>query len=258
MRRSRLLATFAAILLAGAAPPRAAEVNPSTEYRDRVKVAETVQPLGETPFGESINLYKGGLSFRQTDINFPGTGPVITLSRSYSVGGGEARGWAEDEMGDWALSTPRIQTILPGDKGGKTGAWLVGTTSTARCSSFGKISVSPYLAFAQHWWNGYQLLTADGASQPLLRRTAENPLKPSSGTYNIVTTGHWMVSCLPSTSNGIAGEAFLATAPDGTRYWFDHLVYGPALPTLEYTAGGGSRVAGSGERNSRIVGGRVL
>ena len=49
-------------------------VTPSTEYRDRIKVSQTVQPTGDTPFGENVNLYKGGLSFTQTAISHPGTG----------------------------------------------------------------------------------------------------------------------------------------------------------------------------------------
>lgn len=34
-----------------------------------------MQPLGETPFGESINLYSGELSFNQVDIQLEGQGP---------------------------------------------------------------------------------------------------------------------------------------------------------------------------------------
>lgn len=209
-------------------------INPSTEYLNRIKVAQTVQPSGETPFGESINLYKGGVGFRQTDLSFPGNGPVITFARGYEIGGGKNTLGNEEAMGDWSLSIPRISTIVTGDRLGNHGAWQVnGLQPDARCSQFGEITSSPFIELSSPWWSGYQLITADGGSQPLLRRTAENTLKPTSpGVYDIVTPGHWMISCLASTGNGMPGEAFLATAPDGTRYWFDQLVYGPVVDTL--------------------------
>lgn len=249
-RGSRLPLRLATLgIIAGFISPAWADLTltPATEYRDKVKVAETVQPLGDSPFGENVNLYKGGISFSQADISFPGTGPTITLSRGFEIGGGSARPIGAREAGDWSLSIPRIQTILPGDRFSALGGWLIaGTNGTARCSGFSKISLSPYTTFGQHWWNGYQLLTADGGSQSLLRRTPENTIAPASGTYNIVTASNWMVSCLPSTANGVAGEAFLATAPDGTRYWFNQLVYGPPLESLVLDLGGSSLMAGDG------------
>ncbi len=57
----------------------------------------------------------------------------------------------------------------------------------------------------------------------------ENTQKPTDGkTYYWVTSGQWYFSCLSTTANGVAGEGFLAVAPDGTRYWFDWIVSWPA------------------------------
>ena len=80
-------AVFLALLPAS---PLRADTTPTayTEYHERIKVAQTVQPLGETPFGESINQYKGGVSFNQLDINYTGQGPAIQFARGYDVGGG--------------------------------------------------------------------------------------------------------------------------------------------------------------------------
>jgi len=51
--------------------------------------------------------------------------------------------------------------------------------------------------------------------------TAATP-HPSDGKFYVwLTNNLWAFSCLPGTANGVAGDAFLATAPDGTRYWFD-------------------------------------
>ncbi len=101
------------------------------------------------------------------------------------------------------------------------------------------MSPSPYSAMGMVWWLGYQLITADGASQALLKRAPQNTIAPSTGTHDIVTSSNWMISCLPTTASGAPGEAYLATAPDGTRYWFNHLVYGPAIETLVRESGGG-------------------
>jgi len=212
--------------------------NPSTEYRDRIKTAQTIQPLGETPFGESVDLYKGGLTFKQTDISYPGIGPTITLSRSYSIGGATAHGYGYDELADWALSIPRIETILPGS-GPTLGRWLTPSLSDQRCTSFGKVSSEPYeVSMQTHWWNGYKLRTPDGGVQTLLGRdAAHNALAPSDGkTYNIVTAANWMVRCTDIENpgaNGITGQGFVALAPDGTTYTFNHMVYGPALPEVQ-------------------------
>lgn len=216
-------------------------VNPSTEYLNRIKGAETIQPLGDTPFGESISLFNGALSFRQTDISYPGIGPAITLARSYEASGSPLTYGNDLPMADWDLSIPRIATVVSGNRMGNKGIWKVtalvgsptGTANVARCTQFGEIDHSPY-GYGLSWWHGYQLVTGDGSSQPLLKRTASNPLAPGNNVagYPIVTPGHWMISCLGSTSNGLAGEAFLATAPDGTRYWFDHLAYGAPMEML--------------------------
>ena len=216
-------------------------VNPSTEYLNRIKGAETIQPLGDTPFGESISLFNGALSFRQTDISYPGIGPAITLARSYEASGSPLTYGNDLPMADWDLSIPRIATVVSGDRMGNKGIWKVqplvvtqtGTTDLARCTHFGEINHAPY-GYGLSWWHGYQLITGDGSSQPLLKRTASNTLAPVNNVaaYPIVTPGHWMISCLPGTANALDGEAFLATAPDGTRYWFNHLAYGAPMEML--------------------------
>jgi hypothetical protein len=214
----------------------AADYNASVEYRDHIKVAQTVQPLGDKPFGEELNLYKGGLRFKQTDISFPGIGPTITITRTYTVGGGSIEGQIHKDFGDWALVVPRIETIVPGDRFADHGEWKTYGGGYNRCSSFGAVSVAPFVnpGSSMKWWNGYQLVTPDGQSQPLLARVAENTLAPSSGTYGIVTSNNWMISCIPVDSG--TGEGFLALAPDGTKYYYNHLSYGPAITELMYEA----------------------
>jgi len=52
-------------LVMGTLPAHAQETTDEAEYAKRTKTTGAIQPLGETPFGESIDLYSGGTSFEQ-------------------------------------------------------------------------------------------------------------------------------------------------------------------------------------------------
>ena len=93
---------------------------------ERVKVRSTVQPLGPTPFGEKINMYTGSLSFTQTDVEYPGTGPTILLTRSFNTQLRFVQSYSF--FGDWAFDIPRIETIVrrPVVGGTPGGNWIVG------------------------------------------------------------------------------------------------------------------------------------
>jgi hypothetical protein len=56
-------------------------VTPEDEYKQLIQVDQSIHPLGEHPFGESISLYDGSLSFEETDVSVPGNGPTIQLGR---------------------------------------------------------------------------------------------------------------------------------------------------------------------------------
>ena len=68
-------------LCAGHATLAWADVTPEEEYTKRINIYRTVQPLGQSPFGENINLYTGEATFSQTDIKLEGVGPPIIISR---------------------------------------------------------------------------------------------------------------------------------------------------------------------------------
>jgi hypothetical protein len=61
-------------------------VTPEQEYQQLVKVNQDIQPLGANPFGENISPYDGALSFEETDVSLPGTGPVLQHSHELSAG----------------------------------------------------------------------------------------------------------------------------------------------------------------------------
>ena len=84
------------------------------------------------------------------------------------------------------------------------------------------------------WWQGHQLIVPGQAEQEVLRRDAGNNLaaQDSPQHYPLVTAQQWQIGCLDKTDDGEPGEAFIAIAPDGTTYTFNHLVY-QAAPGLD-------------------------
>jgi len=239
MRKDVLFASMAIVVAAFAwsSPLRAQTMTPEDDYKKFIKVNEDIQPLGENPFGESVSLYNGSLSFEQTDVSQPGTGPLLQLTRSYSLRGDYfAIAWRENNFSDWELNLPRITTLTSAT--GTVTDWKVDATNPyARCSQF---APPPPVAFPHDagrsdwnpgdWWHGYQLVVPGSGSQELMSRGTgiPAPTMTSGGaamTFPIATKDHWMISCLPATANGEPGEAFLAVAPDGTKYWFNWLQY---------------------------------
>lgn len=206
-----------------------AQNRPEDEYKDLIRISQNIQPLGQHPFGMDVGLYDGTLSFEQTDIRASGNGPVLEVTRRFSAQGRQAvlGRVFNDAFGDWELDLPRIST-LTAQQGGIKG-WEVGSVgNTRRCTHFGKPpSVPAPRGDAGRadwepatWWHGYQMIVPGQGSQDLLSNGESN-----KSTYPAVTKTHWRIGCLASTANGQPGEGFLAEAPDGTRYWFNELVY---------------------------------
>lgn len=244
--RMALRGLVVSLMLYPAVGSFAADASIQDEYMKRLKAYQTVQPLGEAPFGEVINLYTGELSFRATDVVLEGTGPTIVLGRETTTAQTRELRQMPNAFHDWVLSVPRIESLMaisavrpttglsptisnPGDY------WKVQVVpddtigTSARCSQFAK-PVAKGAFQVDDWWQGYELITPAGRQQ-LLKRVPENQLQPTMVDGNgqpmsfpAVTTQHWEVTCLAQTSNQQAGEAFLAIAPDGTKYYFDHLV----------------------------------
>jgi hypothetical protein len=235
----RTIKYLSAILLTiGVFSFNAAQAQESPEIvLERLRVKANVQPVGPTPFGESINLYTGELSFTQTDVEYPGTGPTITLTRSWDSRPRFRAG--HTFLGDWSLDIPRIETNV---RSGPNGAgWVVdeGPQGLARCSQF----APPYELDGSHylWWFGYTL-TTPGASRTLMRAASGsvNPSMSIGGTpvvFTGATEDGWRIGCLPTMSSGQPGEGFLAIDPQGTKYFLDYMISKDGGQVLEFDGG---------------------
>ncbi|HEY9133770.1 MAG TPA: chitinase N-terminal domain-containing protein [Dyella sp.] len=252
MARRRL---FAAVLMSIPGLSEAQNVSPEDELKQKIKIIEEIQPLGENPFGEKISLYSGALSFIQTDVSLSGQGPLLEITRSFKIPDLSLSQFYQETainaLVDWSLNIPHIETLSAPSywQGSTRGQWTF-IDDQRRCSGFGP---APHIAVPtkpgqepvdwepEAWWHGYQLVTADGESQDLLWRSASNTQAPQMGMpFPIVTRQFWSIGCLGQTANGHPGEGFLAVDPNGNKYWFDWLTYREA-PTMA-RAGGGALV----------------
>ncbi len=241
-------ALSAAIICTGPsarAAPGGNSATPTRYYEQGllVRSGETVEGLGPTLMGDALNEYSGGLEFTHTDVSLPGNNALPVAVGRHIRAGAKQTTLANGLFGDWDLDIPHLQTIASLGQGNWYGnGWT--SPNLARCSQFqvppiastaagGKsFNVSPYL-----FWDGYHMHIPGSGEQTLLGRVQApgNPAVPPNATqptdglqYPVLTKQHWQISCLPSLENG-GGEGFLAHAPDGTRYQFDHLVSRPAL-----------------------------
>jgi RHS repeat-associated protein len=215
-----------------------------------IRSGETIQPLGPNLMGDELNEYSGSLSFRHTDLALPGNNALqVHVGRQLAAGTRQAA-LGTGLFGDWDLEIPRLHTVAFQSKPdwyGKTG--ILGAYNTNRCSQYAEPPYSTYTAGSRmvsintnSWWSGYKLYVPGTGDQTLFKRASNygaaplNPIQPTDGgTYPILTKQHWQVSCLPTLERG-TGEGFVALAPDGTRYQFDHKVQRayPAMDTVRY------------------------
>jgi hypothetical protein len=244
-RSGWIVACGAALSLSFAAGASHAQTaSPTDEYRKLISAGQSIQPLGMHPFGESINLYNGSLSFEVTDVSVPGTGPTLQLSRSLDTGeNGEGQNFnMQRPFGDWDLDIPRMETLtaFQTDDNGWDVSIAGSSIALDRCTQFQAPppvqSLTPRDPDWQpnQWWYGYHLIIP-GVGNQYVGANGGSSLTPAvSGlTFPLGTKKDWRIACGVTASDG--GEGFLAIAPDGTRYTFSYLVYRPATYVMSTT-----------------------
>jgi hypothetical protein len=229
---SRWCLCGAAAVLVFAQNAQAADVVAAQEYDKYIDKHRTVQALDSSLFGEQISARDGSVSFKMVDGELAGNGPPLQIVRSFQPrennrffdGSGES-------VAGWVLEIPRMKTIVNYSVNTQSNSpygWQVpGADKNARCTNFGPpgpVVLSPtYRYWDDHeWWSGYQLVDLSGNEHEVLR--VSDPAMWSAG-FRAMTSSNWRISCLAGPVAGGVGEGFLATSPDGTKYWFDRLVY---------------------------------
>ncbi len=232
LMRQAAIGIFAVALGGGAVANTPAQYDWEEAAR-RIKASEKVAPLGSDMLGDELRLSNGELSFSAVDVSIPGNNSLpVHFKRSYSVFNRKGYGNL-GVMGDWIVDIPNVSAVLLGD-------WVYGTNqSTARCTQAPN-PIGPYDFNAADFWQGINISLHQGGGELLLLDS--NAQKPTSGSYPWGTSDHIRVSCITSAGavkNG-TGEAFLAIAPDGTKYWLDWMAQSNESPLktrpLPYTA----------------------
>ncbi|MET0504842.1 MAG: hypothetical protein ABWZ85_05900, partial [Luteibacter sp.] len=217
--------------LAQSSPPM--PVSPEDEYLQRHPVADILQPEGAHALGEVINVRDGSIRWQQVDVALPGPGPVIELRRTLNVPvlplSRTPQVARENALGDWTLEVPRLDTLSAALDGGA--GWFF-TDDALRCSHFATAPDAGGISAAD-WWHGYHLSIGGETQDVLARLPGSLPPPLVQGRdgpidFKGITRKGWSVGCLRTTSNGVAGEGFVAVSPEGTRYWLDRLSAKPA------------------------------
>ncbi|MCD9126052.1 RHS repeat protein [Luteimonas fraxinea] len=186
------------------------------EYGKRIERSRAVSPLGPDLMGDEVSLSDGSLSFRVTDLSIPGNDSLpVAFTRKMSVVDRTGR-LRDAPLGDWDIELPSISGVFSPD-------WVNSRNQQARCSGPPMpptVRVGTHYFSPNEYWNGIHLNIPGGAAGELLV-SAVDPTRPLTGASKWVTgDGLTFVTCLQSIGNG-AGEGFLATTPDGTKYWFN-------------------------------------
>jgi RHS repeat-associated protein len=213
-----------------------------------IRSGEVIQPLGPNLMGDTLNEFSGGLAFSHSDVELPGNNALrVAVGRQLATGTRQAA-LGSGLFGDWDLEIPRLHTVAFNAQPNWYGGNGLGSYNLNRCSQLTEPPRSSYTAgnktvglHPASWWSGYKLYVPGAGDQTLFRRAPfgagpVNPIQPTDGgVYPVLTKQHWQLSCLPVMERG-AGEGFVARAPDGTRYQFDHMVQRayPALDTYRY------------------------
>lgn len=219
-------------------PYAASQVDPDVgtyagDYAKKINAAREMKALDENLFGDSINHYTGRTEFAVTDVSLPGNSALpVAFARRYQFDRWVAPGenghrpvWMMGPLSDWDIDLPYMHGRFPLSP--QYSPRLGWQTSTAgmRCSQPNKHQAVPAVSsgyIPEDFWFGNSLYIPGKGDQELIfveNSAQQKPQGPYS--YRWATRDGWYLSCLPTTANGVEGEAFLAHAPDGTRYWFN-------------------------------------
>ncbi|GAB2505980.1 wall associated protein [Lysobacter humi (ex Lee et al. 2017)] len=200
----------------------AAKKEPWEEYDKLISARKTLTQQGPDLFGDHIDLATGALQFSATDAVLPGNSALpVAVTRKFDA---SSKGLPGAVFGDWQIDIPNI-----------SGLFSV-TWHNDRCDKAEPPGVpvvadpDANLAPGRHYWKGTKADMPGGGE--LLRPTSSTNMPTAGGPYVWTTSGRVMFSCLASVNNA-PGQGFFALAPDGTKYWFNHMAQYVADPHVE-------------------------
>ncbi|WP_129644675.1 Ig-like domain repeat protein [Peristeroidobacter agariperforans] len=248
VKRSWWFLVLSAALSVSAAWAQQTERELYDDFTTQMLSASGAGNAGSNSFGDRTDTYSGATSFLVTDVNLPGNSDLpVSMQRSLNAaddGMGTPLGMLSGEFLTWSrYEVPYLSGIYKSGAGWQSsdGDGLAGATNL-RCSHGGAPEVTQSSGKESTWeafeyWHANQIYLPGGGTQVIRAIGPSDMNAPTDGaTYRYVTKDHWYFSCLPSTANGVAGEGFLARAPDGKKYYFDWLVRWRSVSALWKTS----------------------
>ncbi|WP_300391212.1 RHS repeat-associated core domain-containing protein [Henriciella sp.] len=213
----RLLFAATAALLSTllASAQNAVDADAIEEANLDIELDVGLQRAGADLLGDAIDLQAGNLSFRIVDVALPGNSNLpVQFARTYTV---DAPDFHNSILGDWNPDIPFITTRFEAvtSSSDPMSLWsndrcTVGETPPNPQSRRGKV------------WSGVKMFVPSAGGQLLMKDVQGTNAIYNNDRPDWITAEHWRLDCLSTLERG-PGEGFLATSPNGTKYYFDYL-----------------------------------
>jgi YD repeat-containing protein len=219
---------------------QAQDIWPNNEESNLSSKEEALETVGSDSFGDTTDQYSGVTTFTVTDVDIPGNGGLpVTLQRTlrafdnglYTPGSLINLAWTRYDV-------PYLSGVFKLNAGWKAANGYVATDLRCTYGGAPQVSQSSGKEYTFEEWDyhhGIRLNVPGQGSQPIAFPPVMDPntVPSTGGPYARVSKEFWYFTCLPSTSNGVAGEGFLARAPDGKKYYFDRIVKADRLTGIK-------------------------
>ncbi|WP_314101486.1 RHS repeat protein [uncultured Stenotrophomonas sp.] len=206
---------------------------PYQEYSKRIEAAQTLTALKSELMGDNVSVYNGATDFSVTDIELPGSGMPVRLTRRLSVeltpiGPGEPLAAPKlAGLGNWDIDVPYLSATFDSAVGWR-GLDSTGALTDSRCS----VAVSPEISFSGaisifDVFQGVSIHLPGEGDRPMLLTEPGVPL-PSDGVPRRWTSRERDAFSCIAMQGGMAGEGFAMQTTDGRRFEFNVAVGRPA------------------------------
>lgn len=201
-------------------------VEPYQEYHKRIEAAQTLTALKNDLMGDSVSLYNGVTDFAVSDVDVPGSGLPVRLTRRYSVdlqpiGPGEPLVTPKlGGLGNWDIDVPYISGTFDSAVLWK-GLDSTGGISDKRCS----VVVSPEISFSGSVsifdiFQGYGIHVPGAGDRPMLLGDTGMPQPNDGNAHRWTSRERDAFTCIPMQA-GMSGEGFSMLTKQGVRYDFN-------------------------------------
>ncbi|WP_158678279.1 RHS repeat-associated core domain-containing protein [Pseudoalteromonas sp. T1lg23B] len=196
----------------------------------RYNVGSEVTADGSDVAGDQLAMSNGSLSFMHMDVSIPGnSGLDVSVHRSFSPT--RSFGASENMLGDWQLELPRIEARTIVDLDGFISPFYDDDRNNIynnceKAISY-EISDSGYRYTPEAYTSGLNLIVPNRENAKLMLKGVDPYDWKEQPVTKYVTQSNWEVTCDSTRHTFGEGsyQGFVAKSPDGTKYYFNQLVF---------------------------------